>query len=103
MRKARIFQKGTRATQSGKARSNLWILEAEPVEGKRPDPLMGWAGSGDTETQVILSYWGGPLQWQSRSMGPGDDPYSHVLAGDILSPGQTAQTVDLIVAWAKGL
>ena len=39
MRKARIFQKGTRATQSGKARSNLWILEAEPTEGKRPDPL----------------------------------------------------------------
>ena len=48
MRKARIFQNGTRATQSGKARSNLWILEAEPTEGKRPDPLMGWAGSGDT-------------------------------------------------------
>lgn len=56
MRKARIFQKGTRATQSGKARSNQWILEAEPVEGKRPDPLMGWAGSGDTDTQVSLSF-----------------------------------------------
>lgn len=56
MRKARIYQKGTRATQSGKAGSNLWILEAEPTEGKRPDPLMGWAGSGDTDTQVILSF-----------------------------------------------
>ena len=56
MRKARIFQKGTRATQSGKARSNLWILEAEPVEGKRPDPLMGWAGSGDTQQQVVLKF-----------------------------------------------
>ena len=56
MRKARIFQNGTRATQSGKARSNLWTLEAEPTEGKRPDPLMGWAGSGDTSTQVILSF-----------------------------------------------
>jgi hypothetical protein len=56
MRKARIFQKGTRATQSGKARSDLWILEAEPTEGKRPDPLMGWAGSGDTATQVVLSF-----------------------------------------------
>ncbi len=56
MRKARIYQKGTRATQSGKARSSLWILEAEPTEGKRPDPLMGWAGSGDTDTQVTLSF-----------------------------------------------
>lgn len=55
------------------------------------------------QTQVILSAWGGANQWQSRTMGPADDPYSHVLAGDILSPGQTAQTVDLIVAWAKGL
>lgn len=56
MRKARIFQRGTRATQSGKARADLWILEAEPREGKRPDPLMGWAGSGDTNTQVSLSF-----------------------------------------------
>ncbi len=56
MRKARIFQKGTRASQSGKARSKLWILETEPREGKRPDPLMGWAGSGDTNTQIILSF-----------------------------------------------
>lgn len=56
MRKARIFQKGTSAGQQGRARSNLWILEPEPREGKRPDPLMGWAGSGDTETQIILSF-----------------------------------------------
>lgn len=56
-----------------------------------------------SQTQMILSAWGGPVQWHFRRMGAGDDPYSHVLAGDILSPGQTAATVDLILDWAKGL
>ncbi len=56
MPKARIFQQGTPATQSGKARSQTWILEHEPAEAKRPDPLMGWAGSGDTDQQVRLTF-----------------------------------------------
>lgn len=56
MPKARIFQQGTPATQSGKARSQIWILEHEPAEAKRPDPLMGWAGSGDTDQQVRLTF-----------------------------------------------
>lgn len=56
MQQARIFQQGRPAMQSGKARSQTWILEFEPVEAKRPDPLMGWAGSGDTGQQVRLSF-----------------------------------------------
>jgi len=56
MSNARIFQQGTPATQSGKARSQIWNLEHEPREAKRPDPLMGWAGSGDTDQQVRLSF-----------------------------------------------
>ena len=56
MRKARIFQQGTRATQSGKARADNWVLEPEPAEARRADPLMGWVGSGDTDTQVRLTF-----------------------------------------------
>ena len=56
MRRARIFQYGTRSTQEGKARADSWILEAEPIEGQVPDPLMGWAGSGDTEQQLRLFF-----------------------------------------------
>jgi ETC complex I subunit conserved region len=56
MRKARIYQQGARATQSGKARADTWILEAEPVGARRPDPLMGWVGSGDTDAQVRLTF-----------------------------------------------
>ena len=56
MAKARIYRKGTCATQQGAARASQWILEHEPIEGKRPDPLMGWAGSGDTGQQVRLVF-----------------------------------------------
>lgn len=42
--------------QSGTARTNQWVLEFEASEAKKPDPLMGWAGSGDTQAQVSLSF-----------------------------------------------
>ncbi|WP_246020169.1 alpha/beta hydrolase [Aliigemmobacter aestuarii] len=51
----------------------------------------------------VARAWGGPVQVERRHMAPGDDPYSHVIAGDILSPGQTAETVQLILTWARGL
>ncbi len=56
MPKARIFQKPKNAMQSGRARTTGWVLEFEPAEAKRADPLMGWAGSGDTLGQVTLSF-----------------------------------------------
>ena len=42
--------------QSGSARSKDWVLEFEPEEARRIDPLMGWTGSGDTKGQVRLSF-----------------------------------------------
>jgi hypothetical protein len=53
---ARIYQMPKNAMQSGRARTATWMLEFEPAEAKRPDPLMGWAGSGDTQQQVKLSF-----------------------------------------------
>ncbi len=53
---ARLFQEPKNAMQSGKARAGRWILEHEPQEPKRADPLMGWAGSGDTQRQVVLRF-----------------------------------------------
>lgn len=53
---ARIFQRPKNAMQSGKALTDQWILEFTPAEAKRPDPLMGWAGSGDTQQQVQLKF-----------------------------------------------
>ncbi len=53
---ARIYQRPKNAMQSGRAGTSDWLLEFEASEAKRPDPLMGWAGSGDTQQQVVLSF-----------------------------------------------
>ena len=53
---ARIIEGQRRTTQSGKARDGRWTLEFERQEPQRPDPLTGWNGSGDTKTQVRLSF-----------------------------------------------
>ena len=42
--------------QSGKAFTEQWVLEFERSEAQRPDPLMGWAGSSDTQAQVRLTF-----------------------------------------------
>ena len=53
---ARIIEEQRKTTQSGKAKAGRWTLEFERTEAQRPDPLTGWAGSGDTKTQVRLSF-----------------------------------------------
>ncbi|MEZ0496289.1 ETC complex I subunit [Sphingomonas sp. IW22] len=53
---ARIYQQPKNAMSSGKALTHRWVLEFESGEAKRPDPLTGWAGSGDTREQVILRF-----------------------------------------------
>lgn len=53
---ARIIELERKTTQSGKANSGRWMLEFERQEALRPDPLTGWNGSGDTATQVRLSF-----------------------------------------------
>ena len=54
--KARIFQKPKNAMQSGRAGTARWTLEFAPAEARKADPLMGWAGSGDTRRQVRLGF-----------------------------------------------
>lgn len=55
------------------------------------------------KTLQLLSGWAGPKQIEMRQTDSGDDAYHHVIAGDILSPGQTASTITLITDWAKTL
>jgi hypothetical protein len=54
--RARIYQVPKNAMQSGRAKTDDWVLEFEPAEQRRPDPLMGWIGSGDTQAQVRLVF-----------------------------------------------
>ncbi len=54
--RARIYQPPKTAMQSGRAGTDHWVLEFEPASPLRPDPLMGWIGSTDTQAQVKLTF-----------------------------------------------
>ena len=53
---ARIYRPSKTAMQSGQAKTKHWVLDFVPEQAKRPDPLMGWASTGDTRRQVRLSF-----------------------------------------------
>ena len=53
---ARIYQPSKTAMQSGRAKTQSWVLEFEPAEARHADPLMGWVSSGDTLCQVKLKF-----------------------------------------------
>ena len=54
---ARIFRPSKTAMQSGKGKTEGWVLEFEPSDARRSDPLMGWTQTGDTESsQVRLDF-----------------------------------------------
>ena len=56
MAAARIFQRPGNAMQSGKARSDQWLLQFESRNPHVPDPLTGWSGGGDTQAQVTIAF-----------------------------------------------
>lgn len=50
-------------------------------------------------TRKVAGQWGGPVTIQTVTVGPGDDPNSHVIAGYIRSPGQSEPAVADILKW----
>ena len=54
---ARIFRPSKTAMQSGKQKTQDWVLEFEPSDARRSDPLMGWTQTADTSSsQLRLSF-----------------------------------------------
>ncbi|MBM3600340.1 MAG: ETC complex I subunit [Alphaproteobacteria bacterium] len=56
MSKVRIYQPTKTAMQSGRAKTQCWVVEYEPATPKEPEPLMGWTSAGDTLGQVRLEF-----------------------------------------------
>lgn len=54
--RARIYQPARTAMQSGMARTRGWTLDFMAESGGEIDPLMGWTSSGDTQSQVRLTF-----------------------------------------------
>lgn len=53
---ARIYQPARNAMQSGTAKTHQWVLEYASDDARNVDPLMGWTGSSDTQSQVRLRF-----------------------------------------------
>ncbi len=53
---ARIYRPARSATQSGKAKTDKWVLEFEPASARAHEPLMGWTSSSDMKSQVKLKF-----------------------------------------------
>lgn len=54
--RARIYQPARNAMTSGMAKTHAWVLEFAPDEARALDPLMGWTGSSDTQSQIKLRF-----------------------------------------------
>jgi hypothetical protein len=54
--RARIYKPAKNAMQSGRGNTRQWVLEHELASPRRPDPLMGWASTDDTLSQVQLGF-----------------------------------------------
>jgi len=50
----RISRPTKNAMQSGRANATRWLVEYAPSDAQKADPLMGWAGSRDTNRQLKL-------------------------------------------------
>ena len=53
---ARIYKPAKTTMQSGRAKFQEWVLEFERASARKPDPLMGWSRSNDTQSQVVLRF-----------------------------------------------
>jgi hypothetical protein len=53
---ARIFRPAKTAMQSGRAKTEDWVLEFESQSARLPDRLMGWAQSSDMDGQIKLTF-----------------------------------------------
>ncbi len=56
MIQVRIYSPAKTAMQSGRTKTNEWVMEFEPEAPSTPDPLMGWSSSSDMRRQVLLRF-----------------------------------------------
>ncbi|CUH81197.1 Thermostable monoacylglycerol lipase [Tritonibacter multivorans] len=69
-------------------------------------PALFWFSPEDwvvdaSVTADLAAQWGGDSTVGHPDLSAGDDPYSHVIAGDIMSPHATDQAVRAMVDWLQ--
>ena len=53
---ARLYSPAKTAMQSGKSKTGHWVLEFDQQQPRKIEPLMGYTSSGDTRSQVCLTF-----------------------------------------------
>lgn len=53
---ARIYRPTKTAMQSGKAKTEAWVLEYEPEVARKIEPLMGYTSSRDMKSQIRMRF-----------------------------------------------
>ncbi len=53
---ARIYKPSPNPMQSGKAKSNYWVLQYEPASPREIEPLMGYSSSSDMQSQIHMKF-----------------------------------------------
>ena len=54
--KARIYQPAKTSMQSGRSKIKRWVLEHPRSSVVKPEDLMGWQSSADTQRQVRIFF-----------------------------------------------
>jgi hypothetical protein len=52
----KIYKPSKSTMQSGRGKTEQWVLEYELLTARNPEALMGWASAGDTMNQVRLKF-----------------------------------------------
>jgi hypothetical protein len=53
---ARIYKPSKTAMQSGRGKTEKWVLEFFQNSATKRDPLMGWRSGSDTQKQVKIKF-----------------------------------------------
>ena len=53
---ARIFKPAKTAMQSGRGKTNAWVLEHDPKTARGIEPLMGYTSTTNMQCQVRLAF-----------------------------------------------
>jgi hypothetical protein len=53
---AKIYRPAKTAMQSGKAKTNVWVLEFDAEVPRKIDPIMGYTSTSDMKQQVKLTF-----------------------------------------------
>lgn len=56
MTTVRIYQPAKIATQSGKGKTKLWVMEFETDDSLTAEPLVGWVKAYDMSQELSLSF-----------------------------------------------